>query len=142
MSTSVLSAEQRQRTIGMMVALAACLVASSDTVGTIAGVSALAGTLTLALSFYALMIFCLQLTANLALVRPAVIRFWHALLLVSVTAVATWIVVLPHIALSIQRLAAFCPLCVVTALIAGAWHGLLPAFREPAAQVVGKRGKE
>ena len=114
----------------MMVALGASFAAGTDTAGTIASVSAVAGTLTLALSFYSLLVFYLRLTTEgFPLLRPAVVRFWHAVALVCVTAAATWIVVLPHVAPSIQTVAAFCPVGVLVALMAGPWHGLLPDSR-------------
>lgn len=75
----------------MMVALTACFAASTDAAGTLAGISGVEGSLTLALSFYALMMFFTQLTAELVLIRPAVVRFWHAVVLVCVTAAVTWI---------------------------------------------------
>ncbi len=128
----------------MMVALAACFAAGTDAAGTIASLSPLAGTLTIALSFYALMTFGLRLTPDgYALIRPAVVRFWHAAVLVSVTAAATWIVVLPNVAKSIQTVAAFCPVGVLAALIAGPWHGLLPdSRRNRRAPVLEKDEKE
>jgi hypothetical protein len=136
---SLSSADQQHRVIGVMISLAASLVAGTEAAGTIAGVSGMAGLLTLALSFYALMLFYLHLAENLPLIRPAVVRFWHAVVLVCVTAAANWIVVLPHVAKSTQTVAAFWPLCVVAALIAGPWHGLLPDSRRKAgAQVLEK----
>ncbi len=132
-----MSVEQRQRTIGMMVALAASLVAGTEASGTISGVSEVAGSLTLALSFYAFLIFFLHIAHDLMLLRPPVVRLWHAAVLACMTAAATWIVSLPHVAHWIQRLAVFGPLCVLVTLIAGPWHGLLPDFpHKPKAQVL------
>ncbi len=132
MSTSVSRAEQRQWVIGVMVALAASFAAGP----VISGVSWVAGTFTEALSCWALLAFFLHLTEG-PLLRPPVVRFWYAVVLVCVTAAATWIVVLPHVAGSIQTVVAFCPLDVLIALIAGPWHGLLPgSHRKPEAQVV------
>jgi hypothetical protein len=131
--------------IGVMVSLVACLAAGTEAARIIAGVSGVAGSLTTGLSAYALLVFYLQLTEKMALVRPAVIEFWHAVVLLCVTAAVTWIVVLPHVAAAIQKVAAFCPLCVLVALIAGPWHGLLPASgRKQEEQVLGKeeRGRD
>ena len=132
MSTSVLPAEQR--VIGVMVSVAASFAAGT----VISGVSGVAGAFTEALSCWALLAFFLHLT-DWPLLRPPVVRSWHAVALVCVTAAATWILVLPHVAKSIQTMAAFCPLCVLLALIAGPWHGLLPdSRRKPAARALEK----
>ena len=118
--------------IGVMVALAASFAAGP----VISGVPGVAGTLTEALSCWALLAFFLHLAEG-PLLRLPVVRFWHAMVLVSVTAAATWILVLPHMAKSIQTMAAFGPLCVLTALIAGPWNGLMPdSRRKPEAQVM------
>ena len=140
MSTSVSSAEERHRVIGVMVSLAASFAAGPA----ITGLSGVAGVFTEALSCWALLAFFLQLTER-PLLRPPVVRFWHAVVLVCVTAAATWIIILPHVVRSIQTMAAFCPLCVLVALIAGPWHGLLPdSRRKRGAQVLekGERSSE
>ena len=118
--------------IGVMVVLAASFAAGP----VISGVPGMAGVFTEALSCWALLAFFLHLTKG-PLLRPPVVRFWHAVVLACVTAAATWIIILPHMAKSIQNVAAFCPLCVLIALIAGPWHGLLPdSRRRPKAQVL------
>ena len=124
MSTSVSRAEQRQRVIGVMVSLAASFAAGPA----IIGVSGVTGVFTEALSCWALLAFFRHLTEG-PLLRPPVVRFWHAVVLACVTAAATWIIILPHVARSMQTIAAFCPLCVLIALIAGPWRGLLPDSR-------------
>lgn len=137
------SAEQRYPIIAVMLALTACFAASTDAARMISGVSRLAGTITLMLSFYALVMFFLYSRQDLLLIRPAVVRLWQALLLVCVTAATSWIVV-SQVSSPQQMVAAFCPFCVLTGLVAGPWHGLLPASRasDPAQVLENKEQKD
>ena len=92
MSTEI-RAEQRQAILAILVSLIACVAVSSENL--IFGVSAVAGNLTLALSFWAIFAFSLHLT-GLRLERPARVRRWQALVVLCVTALSAWGLVLQH----------------------------------------------
>lgn len=128
--------------VGVMVSLVLCLAASGAASRTIAGASGVAASITTALSFYALFVFWLNLTQGLRLARPILVRFWHAIVVVCISAASSWIMMLPHVAHSIKTVTAFCASCLLAGLIAGPWHGLLPVSRpEQTAAGVGKQGR-
>jgi hypothetical protein len=118
--------EQRQAILAILVSLIACTAVSSESL--IFGVSAVAGNLTLALSFWAIFAFSLHLT-GLRLERPAKVRCWQALVVLCVTALTAWGLVLPYPKPLVRSVAAFAPGCLLTGLLFGPWHGLLPASK-------------
>jgi hypothetical protein len=118
--------EQRQAILAILVSLIACTAVSSESL--IFGVSAVAGDLTLALSFWAIFAFSLHLT-GLRLERPAKVRRWQALVVLCVTALTAWDLVLPYAKPLVRSVAAFAPGCLLAGLLFGPWHGLLPASK-------------
>jgi hypothetical protein len=88
-------------------------------------VSSAAGDLALALSCYATLVFGFHITRGLALQRPATVRRWQALALLSVMVLSAWIVALPHGKPLLRNIAAFAPGCLVAGLILAPWRGLL-----------------
>ncbi len=116
--------EQRQAVLAILVSLIACTAVSSESL--IFGVSAVAGNLTLALSFWAIFAFILHLT-GLRLERPPKVRRWQALVVLCVTALTTWGLVLPYAKPFVRSVAAFAPGCLLTGFLFGPWHGLVPA---------------
>jgi hypothetical protein len=118
--------------------LVACVAVSSENL--IFGVSAVAGNLTLALSFWAIFAFALHLT-GLMLERPATVRRWQALALLCVTVLSAWVLVPPHGKPFSRGVAAFAPGCLLAGLIFGPWRGLLPASKATREKQVGKEEK-
>jgi uncharacterized membrane-anchored protein len=121
-------AEQRQAILAILVSLIACMAVSASTTNLISGVSSVAGTLTFAASFYAMLLFVLHLR-GVEFVRPATVRRWQALIVVCVTALSAWVLLLSHAKPFIQTAVAFTPGCVLLALILGPWHGLMPVSK-------------
>jgi hypothetical protein len=115
--------EQRQAILAILVSLIACTAVSSESL--IFGVSAVAGNLTLALCFWAIFAFSLHLT-GLRLERPAKVRRWQALVVLCVTALTAWVWRF-RMRNRLSGVSAFAPGCLLTGLIFGPWHGLLPA---------------
>jgi hypothetical protein len=130
--------EQRQAILAILVSLIACTAVSSESL--IFGVSAVAGNLTLALSFWAIFAFGLHLT-GLRLERPAKVRRRQALVMMCVTALTAWGLVLPYTKPLVRSVAAFAPGCLLTGLLFGLWHGLLPASKGRAGKVGCEGGK-
>jgi hypothetical protein len=118
--------EQRQAILAILVSLIACTAVSSESM--IFGVSAVAGNLTLALSFWAIFAFSLHLI-GLRLERPARVSRWQALVVLCVTALTAWGLVLPHAKPLVRSIAAFAPGCLLAGLLFGPWRGLLPASK-------------
>src|SRR5579884_3970970 len=87
--------EQRQAILAVLVSLIACMCVSASTTNLISGVSAVAGTLTFAASFYAMLLFILHVR-GLEFERPAAVRRWQALVVLCVAALAAWVLVLSH----------------------------------------------
>ena len=125
MSTEI-RGEQRQAILAILVSLIACVAVSSEDL--IFGVSAVAGNLTLALSFWAIFAFSLNLV-GLRLERPAKVRRWQALVVLCVTTLSAWGLLLPHVKPLAQSVAAFAPGCLLAGLLFGPWRGLLPAAK-------------
>ncbi|MBV9083247.1 MAG: hypothetical protein JOZ62_11255 [Acidobacteriaceae bacterium] len=119
-------AEQRQAILAILVSLVACVAVSSENL--IFGVSAAAGNVTLALSFWAIFAFSLHLT-GLRLERSPRVRRWQALVVLCVTALSAWGLVLPHAKPLVRTVAAFAPGCLLAGLLFGPWRGLLPASK-------------
>ena len=120
--------EQRQAVVAVLVSLIACMAVSASTTNLISGVSSVAGTLTFAASFYALLLFVLHLR-GVEFVRPATVRRWQALFVLCVAALAAWVLLLSHAKPFIRTAVAFTPGCVLVALILGPWHGLMPVSK-------------
>ena len=106
--------EQQQAILAILLSLIACTAVSSESL--IFGVSAVAGNLTLALSFWALFAFSLHLT-GLRLERPARVRRRQALVVLFVTALSAWVLVLPHAKLLVRSVAAFAPGCLLAGML-------------------------
>lgn len=126
MGTETHSSEQRQAILAVIVALIACVAVSSPYL--ISGVSPVVGDLTLGLSFYALLAFCLHLR-GLTFERTPSVRRWQALALLGVTAAAAWALVFPHAMPLLRTVAAVSPGCLIALFVAGPWRGLLPASK-------------
>ena len=122
-------AEQRQAILAILVSLVACGVLSGAEANLIDRASPVAGNLTFALAVYAILIFLMHLSLGLALERPAIVRRWQALILLSVTALSAWVLVFLHANPFARSVAAFAPGCLLAVLILGPWHGLLPASK-------------
>lgn len=111
-------AEQRQAIVAILVSLIACMAVSASTTNLISGVSSVAGTLTFAASFYAMLLFMLHL-GGVEFVRPATVRRWQALVVLCVTALSAWVLVFLHARPFVQGVAAFVPGCLLAVLILG-----------------------
>jgi peptidoglycan/LPS O-acetylase OafA/YrhL len=120
--------EQRQAVVAVLVSLIACMAVSASTTNLISDVSSVAGTLTFAASFYAMLLFVLHLR-GVEFVRPATVRRWQALIVLCVTALSAWVLLLSHTKPFIRTAMAFTPCCVLLALILGPWHGLMPVSK-------------
>ena len=138
MRTANFPASERSTLVAVIVSLFVCGAVSGTTADALAGVSAVAGDLTLMLSFYALIVFGLHLIQGLALARPAAIRRWNALVLLGITAVSCWMVVLGPANQALKTTAALAPACVLIGLIFGPWRGLRPASGRPPKDRVSK----
>ena len=132
-------AEQRQAILAILVSLVACVAVSSENL--IFGVSAAAGNVTLALSFWAIFAFSLHLT-GLRLERSPRVRRWQALVVLCVTALSAWGLVLPHAKPLVRTVAAFAPGCLLAGLLFGPWRGLLPASKAARGKASCKGEKE
>lgn len=119
--------QQRQAIVAILVSLIACMAVSASTANLISGVSSLAGTLTFAASFYAMLLFIFRLR-GVEFVRPATVGRWQALIVLCVTALSAWVLLLSHAKPFIRTAVAFTPGCVLLALILGPWRGLMPRF--------------
>ena len=128
MSTEV-RAEQRQAILAILVSLVVCGVLSGAEANLIDRASPVAGNVTVGLAVYAILIFFMHLSLGLVLERPATVRRWQALLLLSVTALSAWGLVFLHANPFARSIAAVAPGSLLAVLILGPWHGLLPASR-------------
>jgi hypothetical protein len=128
MSTEI-RGEQRQAIAAVLVSLVVCGVSSGAEANLIDRASPVAGNLTFALAVYAILIFVMHLSLGLALERPATVRRWQALILLSVTALSAWVLVFLHARPFARSVAALAPGCLLAVLVLGPWHGLLPASK-------------
>ena len=121
-------AEQRQAILAILVSLIACMAVSASTTNLITDVSSVAGTLTFAASFYAMLLFVLHLR-GVEFVRPATVRRWQALVVLCVTALSAWGLVFRMRSRLSGGLRHLLRNPILAGLLFGPWRGLLPASK-------------